>query len=166
MSTPYDGATVTIRQARPEDAAAGAALHRNCWREAYADLADPVLLQARLADVGRWITAWQEGLASGPPRLLAEADGELVGFGVAGPGREEAPQDTEVYALYVRQAWYGTGVAQALVDRMVGDRPAYLWVLEGNTRARAFYARNGFMPDGARETCEALGAWEIRMVRG
>lgn len=167
MSTPADGAAVTIRRARPDDAAAAAALHRNCWREAYTELADPVALQARLADVGGWIRAWQGHLADGQaPRLLADADGELIGFGVAGPARGEAPRETEVYAVYVRQAWHGTGVAQALLDQVLGDRPAYLWVLEHNTRARAFYARNGFLPDGARAPYADLGADQIRMVRG
>ena len=50
--------TVTLRDAVPDDAEAGAALQRNCWREAYGGLAaDPALLQARLADVGRWVRA-------------------------------------------------------------------------------------------------------------
>jgi RimJ/RimL family protein N-acetyltransferase len=38
-------------------------------------------------------------------------------------------------------------------------------VLEDNVRARGFYARNGFVPDGAREFYDDLGTWEIRMVR-
>lgn len=159
--------TVTLREAAPDDAAAAAAMHRNCWREAYADIADPALLHARLADVGRWVSAWQRHLASGPPRVLAEVDGELIGFAVAGPSRDpEPPVPVELYAVYVREHWYGTGVAQALMDAVLGDAPASLWVLEGNARARAFYARNGFVPDGAREWYADLGAWEVRLVRG
>ena len=40
-------------------------------------------------------------------------------------------------------------MAQRLYDEAVGGRDAYLWVLRDNARARAFYARNGFVPDGA-----------------
>jgi GNAT superfamily N-acetyltransferase len=159
--------TVTLRDAVPEDAEAGAALQRNCWREAYGGLAaDPGLLQARLADVGRWVRSWRTQLESGPPRIVAEAEGELIGFAVAGPSRDpEPPVPHELYAVYLRRLWYGTGVAQALLDAVLGDRPASLWVLEDNLRARGFYARNGFVADGARDWYADLGAWEIRMVR-
>lgn len=159
--------TVTLRDAVPADAAACAAMHRNCWREAYADIADPTLLQTRLADVGRWLSSWQRHLESGPPRILAEVDGEIIGFAVAGPSRDpEPPVPDELYAVYVREYWYGSGVAQALLEAALGDKAASLWVLEENARARAFYARNGFVVDGAREWYAGLGAWEVRMVRG
>lgn len=159
--------TVTLRDADPGDAEAGAALHRNCWREAYGGLAiDPALLQARLADVGRWVRSWRSQLESGPPRVVAEAEGELIGFAVAGPSRDpEPPVADELYAVYVRRLWYGTGVGQALMDAVLGAQPASVWVLEDNARARRFYARNGFTEDGARDWYADLGAWEVRMVR-
>jgi len=31
---------------------------------------------------------------------------------------------------------------------VIADEPAQLWVAKANARARAFYARNGFAPDG------------------
>ncbi|MFI6120860.1 GNAT family N-acetyltransferase [Streptomyces sp. NPDC051064] len=42
-----------------------------------------------------------------------------------------------------------------------------LWVLKENTRARRFYERAGFRPDGTEETFEAGGAVipELRYVR-
>jgi GNAT superfamily N-acetyltransferase len=160
--------TVTLRDAVLADADAGAALHRNCWREAYGALAtDPALLRARLADVGWWVRSWRAQLESGPPRIVAEAEGELIGFAVAGPSRDLGPPvPDELYAVYVRKLWYGTGVGQALLKAVLGDRPASLWVLEDNVRARGFYERNGFTVDGAREWHAGLGTWEVRMVRG
>jgi GNAT superfamily N-acetyltransferase len=128
------------------DAEVGAALHMACWREAYTPYADPALLAERLASTGRFVEAWTKHLASGPPRVLAEADGEL-------------------YAIYTRAAWWGTGLGQQLWDAVRPEEPCSLWVLEDNQRARGFYRRNGFVPDGARELYEDLGAWEIRMVR-
>ena len=56
---------VTLRTATVEDVEAGAALHAACWREAYAGLVDPALLQARLADTDRWRTGWATQLESG-----------------------------------------------------------------------------------------------------
>ena len=159
-------AGVRLRPAEPADAEAGADLHRRCWREAYTGLVDDRLLTVRLNDRERWVNAWREQLVSGPQRWLAEVAGELIGFAVAGASRDdEAPAAEELYAEYVRAAWHGSGVGQALLARAIGDRAASLWVLENNHRARGFYARNGFAPDGAREHYAGLDAWEIRMTR-
>jgi ribosomal protein S18 acetylase RimI-like enzyme len=48
----------------------------------------------------------------------------------------------------------------------IGDRPAYLWVLEGNDRAVAFYRRHGFTEDGGRKLEPDTGLVEIRMASG
>ena len=42
-----------------------------------------------------------------------------------------------------------------------------LWVVKGNTRARGFYERAGFTPDGAEEPYEVDGELvpEVRYVR-
>jgi GNAT superfamily N-acetyltransferase len=155
-----------VRLATQADAEACALLHISCWREVYAPLASPELLELRLADTERWLRAWQGQLDEGPPHWVAVHDDELVGFGVGGPSRDEdPPAPWELYALYVRAAWHGTGVGQALLERAIPDDACSLWVLEANARARAFYARNGFEPDGAREKYAALDVWEVRMVR-
>jgi GNAT superfamily N-acetyltransferase len=157
---------VTLRTATPEDVDAGAALHAACWREAYAGLVDPTQLEKRIADTDRWREGWATQLAAGPPRVLAVAGGELIGFGVAGPSRKpDAPVAQELYALYTRAAWWGTGVGQALLEVVAPAGPCWLFVLEGNLRARAFYRRNGFVPDGHRQHYRGLDAWEIRMIR-
>ncbi len=156
---------VRLRWATPDDAEAGARLHLACWREAYAPLVDPALLQAQLADPASWAQRWRDQ-ATRVPRLLALFDDQPAGFGMAGPAREDhAPAALELYAAYVRAAWYGTGLGRALVHGVLGDRPAYLWVLENNGRARAFYEKLGFRPDGARERFAPLDAWEVRLVR-
>jgi GNAT superfamily N-acetyltransferase len=159
-------AGIRLRPAVPADAEAGAALHVACWREAYTPYADPALLTERLASTERFVAAWTKQLADGPPRIVAEADGDLVGFAVVGDNRDpDAPSPTELYALYVRAAWWGTGLGQRLWEAVRPERACSLWVLEDNVRARGFYARNGFVPDGARELYDDLGTWEIRMVR-
>lgn len=158
--------TPLLRLAVPADAEAGAALHAACWREAYAEHVDRALLEERLADTGRWTASWTRQLIDGPPRLVAEADGELVGFAVAGPTRDEdRATPYELYAIYVRASHWGTGLGQRLWDAVRPDGPCSLWVLEVNDRAQGFYRRNGFAPDGAREHYAGLDAWEIRMVR-
>ncbi len=85
-----------------------------------------------------------------------------MGFSVAGPGED----GFELSGLYVRRAWWGTGVADGLLSCAVGDRAALLWVLEGNKRARHFYERHGFALDGKRMWFEPLESWKVRMSRG
>ncbi len=71
---------------------------------------------------------------------------QVVGFAIAGPA-QEAGVDAgfQLYAINVRQAYYGTGLGQKLLDQAVGDRGCFLWVARDNPRAIAFYLRNGFV---------------------
>jgi GNAT superfamily N-acetyltransferase len=78
----------------------------------------------------------------------------------------------ELYALYVRPAWWSTGTGRALMDRVLAKTRAaryqsvVLWVLRDNTRARRFYERAGFAPDGATGVLEDLGGvTEVRYRR-
>jgi GNAT superfamily N-acetyltransferase len=159
-------AGVELRTAVPADAQVGAALHAACWREAYGPHVDAALLEERLADTGRWVAAWTRHLIDGPPRVLAEADGELVGFAVVGANRDpDAPAPAELYAIYTRESWWGSGLGAALWDAVAPTEPCSLWVVEANARAQAFYRRQGFVTDGAREHYAGLDAWEIRMIR-
>src|SRR5690349_13566256 len=121
-------------------------MHNACWREAYGPYAVPERLAERLADTPRWLSAWRKQLA-------------------VGPTRDDAGTPVELYALYTRAAYWGTGLGQRLWDAVRPDQPCSLWVLEDNARARAFYRRQGFEPDGAQELYDDLGTWEIRMVR-
>jgi GNAT superfamily N-acetyltransferase len=158
---------VTIRQGIPDDAAAGAALHIACWREAYADIVAPHILAARTNDLVERTERWRGFLTDGPPRWLAVGDnGDLVEFSTAGPGRDDdIDLDLELFAIYVRAAYYGSGIGTRLLQAALGDAPAYLWVFEANARARAFYERHGFIPDGARKPEPSFLEPEIRMVR-
>jgi len=108
---------LTIRPARVEDARAGAECHLACWREAYADIADPVALAARTGDLEHRTTRWETAIAAGEQRwVVVDASGEVVGFAAAGDGRDgEIDPDLEVYAINVRAFGYGTGVGAALL---------------------------------------------------
>ncbi|WP_020142909.1 GNAT family N-acetyltransferase [Terracoccus sp. 273MFTsu3.1] len=139
------------------------------WRDAYADLM-PADYLAGLSDE-RCADRWRERVAlpaDAPERTLVVVDpgGRLAGFGSAGPSRDEdAPTDSELYAVNLAPHARGTGVADRLVDELLGDREATLWVIEGNARARAFYTRRGFVDEGRREVHAPTGTPEIRMVR-
>ncbi|MGI8614979.1 MAG: GNAT family N-acetyltransferase [Nocardioidaceae bacterium] len=156
---------VRIRAALVHDAPAVAACHIACWREAYASIVAPDLLAQRTSDLAERTERWRHIIETSPPRWLGVEDEEnVVGFAAAGAGRDDDLDiDTELYAIYVRASHYGTGLADRLIDSALGRTQAYLWVFEGNPRARSFYARHGFVPDGARKLfCDAP---EIRMLR-
>lgn len=157
---------VRLRVATPDDVGAGAELHRRCWAETYRGIADPAALEPRLADRDRWVAAWRRQLAEGPAYTVAEVGGALVGFALVGRSRMvEAPTPTELHALYVRRSHHGTGLGARLLDAVLRPEPCMVWVTEANARARAFYARHGFEPDGTRQLYDGLGAWECRLVR-
>lgn len=97
---------------------------------------------------------------------VAEVDGRVVGWANTSAGRDaDAPRDLELEGLYVLDAHHGTGVGQALLDAAVGERPAYLWALDDNPRAHAFYRRNGFVADGAEKVDALWQVTEVRFVR-
>ncbi|MDH2413685.1 GNAT family N-acetyltransferase [Nocardioides sp. CER19] len=156
---------MTIRPAEVSDAEALAPLHVQVWDEAYTGLMPQRVLDDRQArpmqeKVERWREriAWPHGAT-----WVADDDGGLVGFVSIGRGRDGSG-DLEVMALYVRRAHYGTGLGHRLLDTAIGDRPAYLWVLDGNARAIGFYERHGFAFDGQVE--EEPEGLHRRMVRG
>jgi GNAT superfamily N-acetyltransferase len=78
----------------------------------------------------------------------------------------------ELYALYVRPAWWSTGTGRALMERVLartsgaGYLSITLWVLRDNRRARRFYERAGFAPDGTTNVLHRLGdVTELRYRR-
>jgi ribosomal protein S18 acetylase RimI-like enzyme len=71
----------------------------------------------------------------------------------------------ELYAIYVREKWWGSGLGHRLMDVAIGKEAASLWVLAGNERAKAFYRKQGFVEDGTQVDEPFFGVPEIRMVR-
>jgi ribosomal protein S18 acetylase RimI-like enzyme len=153
---------VTIRTATSEDAEALTHLHIDCWDDAYTGLMPQAILDARRDDVLGRVDRWRSWLSRGGTSV-AEHGMQLVGFVNAGSAIDLPPFEVQMFALYVRAAWWGSGVGHALFSAAVGDRSAYLWVLEGNERAIRFYERQGFRFDGADED-EPEGK-HLRMVR-
>ena len=97
---------------------------------------------------------------------VAVVDDEIVGFACTSRGHEPgAPRELQLEAIYVLEGHHGTGVSQALVDAAIGDLPAYLWALDDNPRAHAFYRRNGFELDGGEQFDELWQVTEVRFVR-
>lgn len=144
-------------------------VHMAVWRDTYAGLM-PAEYLAGLSEE-RCAATWRERVAAqdghpGRTLVVVDPEGRVAGFASAGPSRDaDAPTDWELYAVNLLPEARGTGIADRLLDELVGDREATLWVAEGNTRARSFYARRGFADEGGRSAHEPTGVSEIRMVR-
>jgi GNAT superfamily N-acetyltransferase len=163
-----------IREPVLDDAAALGRMHFASWREAYAGLL-PAGFFTPEGEAQR-IEGWRANLAGTSSDVvlrIADRDGEVVGFATAGPGRPNDSagppvRERELWALYVRASEYGSGLAARLLEVVLPrEVPAELWVFEANPRARAFYTKHGFVPDGARHVLGPdLGDQaEIRLVR-
>lgn len=163
-----------IRPLRQTDAAVLGPLHNRLWRTAYTGLLPQEVLDARddRESTERWQT---RGLAHEVDGVSPEGcityvshdqAGVPTGWAGVGPARDlPAPTPLELWALYVAPEHWGTGVASALVDMVLGSEPGYLWVLDGNTRAVAFYRKVGFELDGETKPFDGTSTAELRMVR-
>ncbi|WP_353649513.1 GNAT family N-acetyltransferase [Nakamurella sp. A5-74] len=161
-----------LRPAVPADAARLAELHIQAWHETYTGLVSPDVIAGFDVDERRamWTralgqpTTQVDGVTVGT--VVAEEDGQLVGFASVGPSRgEDAVRALELWSIYVLAQTYGTGVGPALLDAALGDAPAQVWLAADNARATAFYAKHGFVEDGVRSLYEVWNLPEKRMVR-
>ena len=88
---------------------------------------------------------------------VAELDGALVGYAKIGPPHlpfEPRGEAAELRQLYVLEEMKGQGVARTLIEWVIDqarERRAdhlYLSVFTENHRARRFYEKYGFEPEG------------------
>lgn len=149
-----------LREAGPADAPAIAALHTTVWREAYRGLVPDAYLDAVTAEERR--RRWTARLVSGERRAVVATHRGVVVGAASWCG---SPAGLQLTSLYLQPEQRGSGLAERLVDRAIGDRPAWLWVFEANLRARAFYRRVGFVLEGPRAVDAGTGVPEIRLER-
>lgn len=160
--------TVVVRPVVEADAASLGRVHAACWHETY----DHLLSQAALARLHpeRLAVMWRSWANQGPQfhQAVALVDDEVVGFAGSGPSHDaDRAGQTELYFVYLLEAHHGTGIGQKLFDAVVAPGRSSLWVAADNPRAHAFYARNGYAPDGHEKAEEVLGEQlhEVRLTR-
>ncbi|HYQ62649.1 GNAT family N-acetyltransferase [Actinophytocola sp.] len=138
-----------FRSARAEDAPAVAGLHADSWQRHYRGAyADTFLDDEAPAYLARM---WTERLAAPADTrtILAEHDGELVGLAhtfLDNDPRWGALVDNLHVRHTVKRQGIGTrllALTAAAVLRWSPTSGLYLWVLEQNATAQAFYAARG-----------------------
>ena len=103
--------------------------------------------------------------------LLAEIAGEPAGHTLFVPDWQPGGAAYLMH-LFVRPAWWGTGLAAALHDAFLaeaaarGYRTARLHTPAGHARARRFYERRGWHVSGPPETWLDLAVIEYRRALG
>jgi GNAT superfamily N-acetyltransferase len=167
---------VAIRPASVDDAASIARVHIASWQQAYEGIVPAEYLSALdpAARQERWERNLRDAARDGVRIWVADAGSRILGFASVGPARDEDASrgQEEIYSMYLDPAMWGKGVARDLMRTVLGDVaggiPVSLWVLADNDRARHFYRRHGFTPDGAERMEEFGGAplLEVRLRRG
>ena len=160
--------TVTLRLATRDDAPAIAALHAESSRFAYRGVySDEYLDGPVYADRAR---VWQERMSSPPENqhvILAEDGDALVGF-VCAYEADDVQWGTRVDNLHVRPDRHRHGIGRRLLAEVAAwcltEDPAgglYLWVVDQNARARAFYQSLGATDVGSQTSTPPGGGSTI-----
>jgi len=111
---------------------------------------------------------WKKGLQDEDSMILVcEADSTIVGFANCWPCRDK-DKDSEVTGeiggMYLHPDYWGKGHGKQLMQeaeqllRERGYAEITLWVLEGNSQARQFYEKAGFVTDGREEAIQLRGS--------
>jgi ribosomal protein S18 acetylase RimI-like enzyme len=157
-----------VREMRSQDADDIARVHVQVWRQTYVGLVPEEFLAAMDSEASA--DRWRALLAQDPGdirRLVGLSPvREIVAIATSGPSRDDdPPTELELRAINVLAAHHGTGLADLLMDSLIGMQAASLWVLHDNAPARTFYSRYGFRPDGATKVHEPTSTVEVRLVR-
>jgi phosphinothricin acetyltransferase len=156
---------ITVRSAAVDDAAAIARIHSQGIRERIAtfETEEPTEADRR---------AWLAGRDRRYPVVVAERDGQVVGWASASPYRPRACYaGVAEFSIYVDTDARGQGVGTALLEGLIAaSEEAGLWkllsrVFVENTASRALCRRCGFREVGIYEKHAKLdGVWRDTVI--
>ena len=162
-----------IRKATSADCHDLAALHVLMWQQAYSNLMPQAFLDGLTLELETRSELWSNAIEERTASVFLDYDDDtLVGFAACGKCQDSDAKTTwgELGALYYLKPYWGTGRAQILyleaLDQLKenGNSVATLWVLDGNSRAIAFYQKHGFRFD-EQEKVEKKPKFTIRELR-
>jgi GNAT superfamily N-acetyltransferase len=171
-------ADVSVRPARPDDAAEIGRIQVETWRSAYAEILPAAVLEGVTVDDAA--ATWSAAISEPPgPRhrvLVAQEQDWRVGFAALGPADDLEVDDPEpattlaLAVILVEPRWgrrgHGSRLLAAAVDHARGDgmTRAIAWIPEGDTVSREFLISAGWAPDGLVRALDT-GAGELREIR-
>lgn len=142
---------ITIKKLETTDEIKGKAfVHWKSWQDAYKTIVDQNYLRNLTLEKCEKI-AYKY-----PDNIIVAKDGnKVVGFVGYGKCRnDDLPNTGEIFAIYILEEYYGSGVGSALMKAGLNelDYPNIaVWVLKDNYRAIRFYEKCGFQFDGREE---------------
>lgn len=159
---------VTIRRAQRSEAELLASLQLRVALAAYGHIfppdAPPPTVEDLTALWSTWLTADRTAV------FVAHAGEQLAGVVLGGPD-PELPGAGHLARLYVDPDRWGQGIGSRLyavaMEHLRAERfeHATLWVLEGNTKARSWYERLGWIASEDRKpTYQPAGIFDVRYV--
>jgi GNAT superfamily N-acetyltransferase len=172
-------ADVSVRPARPDDAAAIARVQTVTWRTAYREVLPLAVLDGwdEAAAADSWRAAVTRPPTPGHGVLVALDREEVVGFAAYGPAEvspDEPPSPdgpaTEVAPLLVEPRWgrrgHGSRLLSAVSDmaRATGAGRLVSWLLESDQVSSRFLESAGWDRDGWARTLDT-GGEPLREVR-
>ncbi len=142
-----------------QNASEASHIYAAAWKVAYRGIVPQAYLDALSPE------RWTPLLGNGNHIDLAlEQEGKMVATCSICPARDAAMTGWgEIMSLYVLPECFRRGYGRRLIAaaqqelHCQGFAQQYLWVLEDNHRARAFYEAVGFMPNGRRSTFSVGG---------
>ncbi len=159
-----------LRVASHDDVEQLAAVFLDCWKTSYAQVMPAALIDGMTARQA--LVIWADAVRRPGQTIVVAAD-DAPPHGVLGLVGYRLTEDGAGYvsSLYVSPRLQGGGVGLLLLSeaekklRAAGAETARLWVFEDNAPSRAFYERQGWRPDGRRETLPDWGQPQVGMTK-
>lgn len=175
-------ADVSVRPARPEDAAEIARIQVDTWRIAYTSALPAAALEAVTPEAAteQWTAAIRQPPTDRHHVLVAWEQDWRVGFVAFGPSDPDdlvdpaeadlAEHSATIRTILVEPRWgrrgHGSRLLAAAVDHLRVDDLTHLltWVLDDDEASKRFYGSAGWEPDGWARTLDLDGD-SVREVR-
>lgn len=163
--------TVTLRDAVLSDATRLGIVKYDSWLAAFSHIGIAEHLIAPGPE--GFARQWRADItAAGPGDIVvAEEDGQVLGYRVIGTGRGHAqPGELELETIYLHPKQWGRSVGSLLLaDAQLhmcrrGARRGFLWMHPQNERAAGFYKAKGWYEDGQPRGDVYEGTLMQRMV--
>lgn len=141
-------------------------IYEQSWKCAYKG----IIPQEYLDNISS--TNWV-GSISRPGRysLVVLENGKYIGTSSFGKSRiTDLPEYGEIISIYLLPEYMGKGYGEKLLNAALdelnkrGYKKIYLWVLEENSRARAFYEKMGFVQSN-RFLDDNIGGKQLREIQ-
>lgn len=141
---------IEVRRATLDDVTQMSAVQCQTWKSAYKGIFSQRYLNT--LSQTHWVEGYKRGIQAQKNHFfVALVSGEVVGLLVCGKNRFEE-QGGEIYVLYVLPDLQRKGVGEALMKQAYSALSAYatvdVHVVIGNSNAKRFYEKQGFVDTG------------------